>query len=300
MKKKVVLGVVGVVVALGLAITMLLAWPVSPAPVVSSRPADAPPAHIASAAGKLAVTRVAHSSVLLDFDGQQVLTDPWFTEQEEYHHGEPLGFSIAQLPKLTAVIASHKHYDHFDIDAFAAYPDKAVPFFVGPEMADAARKAGFTNVHELAPWQSGQAGTLTITAAPGAHGVPEITYVVQGGGNTVYFGGDTKLIPELETDLPKRFPVIDVALLPVNGLHAGGKPVVMDDKEAARLAGELHASVAIPIHYRFRAGILFDTIALSYHGTPEGFVEAGKTAAPGTDIRILEPGQRLEVIHGAT
>jgi len=29
----------------------------------------------------------------------------------------------------------------------------------------------------------------------------------QGKGNTVYFGGDSKLIPTLERDLPQRFPV---------------------------------------------------------------------------------------------
>jgi L-ascorbate metabolism protein UlaG (beta-lactamase superfamily) len=303
MMRKIVTGVVGVLVLLGVVVAALLAWPASPAPVVSSRPADAPPARIVSpaepVAARLAVTRVAHASVLLDFDGEQVLTDPWFTETEEYHHGEPLGFSLADLPKLTAVVVSHGHYDHFDIDAFAAYPDKAVPLFVCTGMGAAARKAGFTNVHELAPWQSGQAGALTVTAAPGAHGVEEITYVIQGKGNTVYFGGDSKLIPALEEELPKRFPSIDLALLPVNGLHAGGEQVVMTDVEAARLAGELRAPVVVPIHYAFHGGIIFDTLALRYHGSAEGFVKAAKTSAPTADVRVLPPGQRLEIIHAS-
>jgi L-ascorbate metabolism protein UlaG (beta-lactamase superfamily) len=33
----------------------------------------------------------------------------------------------ADLPPLAGVVVSHGHYDHFDLDAFAAYPDKAVP-----------------------------------------------------------------------------------------------------------------------------------------------------------------------------
>ena len=81
----------------------------------------------------LTITRVAHDTVLIDFDGDNVLTDPWFTDTEEYHHGEPLGFTVSQLSRLTAVVVSHAHFDHFDMKAFAAYPDKTVPFFVVPE-----------------------------------------------------------------------------------------------------------------------------------------------------------------------
>lgn len=134
----VVIGLVGLVTGI------LLAWPATPAPVVASRPADAPPARLASSApsapAKLAVTRIAHSTVLLDFDGEKVLTDPWFSETEEYYQGEPLGLSLGELPRLTAVIVSHEHFDHFDIKAFAAYPDKNMPFFVprGTGMAESA------------------------------------------------------------------------------------------------------------------------------------------------------------------
>jgi L-ascorbate metabolism protein UlaG (beta-lactamase superfamily) len=270
----------------------------TPAPLVASHPADAPPARVASAVqplpARLAVTRVAHATVLLDFDGEQGLTDPWFTEKEGYHHGEALGFSVAQLPKLTAVVASHGHYDHFDIEAFAAYPDKAVPFFVATGMADAARNAGFINVQELEPWQSAHAGSLTVTAAPGEHGVREVTYVIEGKGDTVYFGGDTKLIPALEGDLPRRFPIVDLALLSVNGLQVRGQQVVMTDAEAAKLAGALHAAVAVPIHYMFRGGTI-----LSYHGTAEGFAESAKSLAPRTQVRILAPGERMEIVHVA-
>jgi L-ascorbate metabolism protein UlaG (beta-lactamase superfamily) len=236
--------------------------------------------------------RIAHSRVLVDFDGEVILTDPWFTESSQYHHGELLGLALADLPALTAVVVSHGHYDHFDIDAFAAYPRKDVPFFVEPSLGSAARMAGFTNVHELLTWQSSQAGSITITATPAKHGVPEVTYVLEGKGSTVFFGADTELIPELD-EVPKRFPKIDVALLAVNGLHAFGKQVVMTDQEAATLAGKLHAQIAIPIHYAFKGGWLSDTFFLSYHGTPEGFMRAAASAAPDTQVRILPPGQRL-------
>lgn len=76
------------------------------------------------------LTRVTHSCALLDFDGQALLTDPWFSEKPGYYRGEPLAFTPATLPRLSAVVASHDHYDHYDLDAFSAYPDKTVPFIV--------------------------------------------------------------------------------------------------------------------------------------------------------------------------
>ncbi|MFL5348489.1 MAG: MBL fold metallo-hydrolase [Hyalangium sp.] len=268
------------------------------------RAAPAAPAPIAlSAAGEeqgadIAVTRIAHASVLLEMGGKRILTDPWFSETNAYRHGEPLGIALENLPKLDLVIASHDHYDHFDIETFAAYSDKAVPMVVAPEMAEKARTAGFTNVQELKPWQSVQVGDLTVTACPGAHSVEEVTYMLQSHGSTVYFGGDSRLIPEMD-ELPKRFPSVQLALLPVNGLHAMGKQVVMNADEAAQLAGKLHAEVAVPIHYRFQGNWFTDTFILRYEGSPERFTEAAKTAAPSTQVRVLAPGERLVMTRGA-
>lgn len=107
---------------------------------------------------------------------------------------------------------------------------------------------------------------------------------------TVYFGGDSLLIPELR-EVRERFPSIQLALLAVNGLHAVGKQVVMNDEEAAELAGILRAEVAVPTHYAFRGSWFTDTFILSRHGTPQGFARAARTAAPDTKVRILPPGQ---------
>ena len=273
--------------------------PLEPAPVRAGAPPLAQtialrPARPASGgvASSFSVTRIAHASVLLDFGNAKVLTDPWFSEKMHYHHGEPLGMSMEQLPKLTAIVASHAHYDHFDIETLKRFPDKAVPFFVGPDMVDAARAAGFTNVRELAPWESVSVGPLTITATPAAHKVPEITFVIQANGSTVYFGGDSKLIPELR-ELPKRFPSIQLALLSVNGLRVMGEQVVMNAEEAAELAGVLGAEVAVPMHYRFKGSWFTDSFILSYDGTPERFLAAAREKAPGTQARVLEPGEAL-------
>lgn len=241
------------------------------------------------------VTRVTHSCALLDFDGQVLLTDPWFSEKPGYHRGEPLACTPAALPRLSAVIASHDHYDHYDIGAFSAYPDKAVPFIVGRGMAEKARQAGFANVTEAEPWEQVTIDGLRVTAAPARHGVPEITFVIQGAGKTIFFGADTLRIPDLD-EVPRRFPGIDLALLPVNGLRirpAFNRQVVMNAEEAGEYCGVLQPKVAVPIHYAFTAGPVGDRLFLKYDGTPERFQRAVARHAPATQVRVLAPGEPL-------
>jgi L-ascorbate metabolism protein UlaG (beta-lactamase superfamily) len=241
------------------------------------------------------LTRVTHSCVLLDFGGQQVLTDPWFSEKPGYHRGEPLAFTPATLPTLSAVAASHDHFDHYDLGAFSAYRDKAVPFVVKRGMGAKARQAGFTNVTEVEPWEQMSIGGLRITAAPARHGVPEVTFVLQGAGSTVFFGADTLRIPELD-QVAERYPGIDLALLPVNGLQirpAFNRQVVMTAEQAAELCAVLRPKIAVPIHYAFTAGPIRDRLFLKYNGTPERFERAAANHAPATTVRVLSPGQPL-------
>lgn len=239
------------------------------------------------------LTRVAHSCTLLDFDGQRVLTDPWFSEKRGYHRGEPLAFTPATLPRLDAVLATHAHYDHYDLAAFSAYPDKDVPFVVKRGMGAAARRAGFSHVIELEPWEEANVGQVRITAAPARHAVPEITFVLQGADVVVFFGGDTLRIPELD-EVARRWPGPDLALLPINGLRirpALNRQVVMSAEQAAQFCGVLQPRVAVPIHYSFTAGRVRDHLLLGYDGTPERFQQAAATHAPDTTVKILAPGQ---------
>jgi L-ascorbate metabolism protein UlaG (beta-lactamase superfamily) len=242
------------------------------------------------------LTRVAHASVLLDFDGHAILTDPWLSEKPGYYQGEQRAFaSAADLPELAGVVVSHGHYDHFDMEAFAAYPDKSVPMVLKRGLAAKARAHGFTNITELDAWQSTTVGPVRITAAPAKHKVPEVTYVLEGAGSRVFFGGDTMRIAELD-EVARRFGEIDLALLPINGLTIRpllNKQVVMNAGEAADLTRVLHPRLAVPIHYAFTAGPLRDKLLLKTDPRPKVFVDAAAEAAPDTDVRVLDPGEPL-------
>ena len=245
----------------------------------------------------LVITRVAHSCHLIQFGELNVLTDPWFTQRPFYHPGEPIAFQPETLPHLDAVVISHEHYDHCDLEAFSRYPGRDVPLVVAGPVVDKARKAGFSDVRALEPWKSTQVGDLTINAAPGKHGVYEVTYVISGGGRNVYFAGDTLLIPELRT-LTERYGPLDLALLPVNGLRirmAGNKQVVMNAEEAAELTAALRPKLAEPQHYAFTGGTVGDRLILKSDKDPTHFVEAARRFAPDVPVKVISPGEPLTV-----
>ena len=245
----------------------------------------------------IAVTRVTHSCHLIEIGGRTFLTDPWFTTRPGYYQGEPIAMRVEELPDLDGVLISHEHYDHCDLDAFAAYRNLDVPMFVPSTVVDSARAYGFTNVHAMLPWDTSDAGGVSVTAVPGKHGVYEITYVLRAGSDAVYFAGDTLLIPEIE-EIPQRLGHISLALLPTNGLHirpAHNMQVVMSAREAAELTALLAPDLAIPHHYAFTKGWLGDRLITDSDKNPQHFKDAVHELAPNTAVRMIEPGTRIEL-----
>jgi L-ascorbate metabolism protein UlaG (beta-lactamase superfamily) len=240
------------------------------------------------------VTRIGHSCHLLEIGGLRLLTDPWFTVTPTYDPGEHIALTADRLPQLDGILITHEHYDHCDLDAIRN--QTGVPLIVPGTVVARARGLGFTDVRELDVWDETRLGDdVTVTAAPGRHGVPEITYVIRGGGRTVYFGGDTLKIPELD-ELPERFGPFDLALLPINGLcvrPAGNRQVVMNATEAAQLAATLRAKMAVPHHYAFTSGRLGNLLITKAEREPVAFAEAVRRLSPETEVRLILPGVPL-------
>jgi L-ascorbate metabolism protein UlaG (beta-lactamase superfamily) len=269
-------------------------------PVVQEvRRAPGPPAD-------LRIRRIRYATVLLELADAALLTDPWFSERRGIHQyaaEEPLGLGVADLPPLTAATCSLAHRDHCDLPLLAgAEPHRpALVVADGTILLEEARAAGFADVRPLGPWATTTIDPFRITAVPARPATApssreyEHGYVIEAGGWTVFFCGHLIEAPVLD-EVARRWPQIDVALLPVNGLHVtilGWRQTSLDPDDAATVAARLQARIAIPIHFGFDGGFVKDTFVSIGHGTPAGFADAiRRRAMPVTPVP-LAPGQLL-------
>ncbi len=246
----------------------------------------------------LQVTSLGHATFLLELQGRLILTDPWFYETPfTGRHPEPLGLAPERLPPLDLILVTHPHIDHFDKKALKQMKEKTVPLVCVPGMGTRVRKLGFSQIIELKPWETVTLGPLTITAVPAAHYGPANGYIIGGEGKVLYFAGETTFFPELR-QIAKRFPRIDIAFLPADGLKLRwGRKLAMDPEEAAEAVKILHPKVVIPIlghdFSRSLAGLVLKTT-----GTVEGFKALVERRSLDVKVIVLRPGSTWRQAEG--
>ena len=247
----------------------------------------------------LTVTRIGHACQLIQIGGTRVLTDPWVTQTATYYHGAPVTSTVQTLGRIDAVVVGPEHYDHCDLNALAAAGfDPCVPVIGPGTVAAIARDKGFRDVRAIEAWEATTTGDLTVTATPGQHGVHEVTFVIQAAERTVFFGGDSLRVPELDT-IPDRFGHVDLAILPMNGLcirPMNLRQVVMNAEQAAGLTAALRPPLAVPHHYAFHSGWLGDRMITKGDQDPRHYADAVTRIAPQIDVRLVLPGTTVTVL----
>jgi N-acyl-phosphatidylethanolamine-hydrolysing phospholipase D len=229
------------------------------------RPGPAPRSDLPRADdARLSVLWVGHATVLLQIDDRYLLTDPVFTERVGTFSRRLVeaGLPARALPPHLSVVVSHRHFDHLSPDSFPLIADR-VDDVLTPEGAGADVPRGAYAVHELCWWSSFTRDGLRITAVPAAHEGNRFLhdgashprafggYVIEYHGLGVYFAGDTAYDASLFEALGRRFPRLDLALLPIGPIE----PATMmrahhiAPSEALDAFAALGASALVPIHF---------------------------------------------------
>lgn len=97
---------------------------------------DKPPKRVDG--GNLRVTFVGHATVLLQFDGLNILTDPVWSERcspvswAGPKRKNPPGIDFEDLPPIDVVLLSHNHYDHLDLATLSRLHRDHKPLIVTP------------------------------------------------------------------------------------------------------------------------------------------------------------------------
>lgn len=216
--------------------------------------------------------RLGWAGVELEHDGSTLIIDnittggvfePFIVEGEEA--------LIAPSQKPLAALVTHLHRDHTDVAAlqqalgdwglvlrpgqirFASEMQKFSVLGTEEEFAKSSLKT-----EELAVGDSREIGPFAVTAAYAVDGLgaPQVSWVVEAGGATVFHGGDT-LWHGSWWDIAAEYGPIGAAFLPANSVElnypmqqpAVSIPAVLSPEQAVEAAHALRAEVLVPTHF---------------------------------------------------
>jgi L-ascorbate metabolism protein UlaG (beta-lactamase superfamily) len=269
------------------------------------------------------ITYIGHATLLIQLAGVTVLTDPNFDDALGFALGSRLrrvsapGIALDRLPRLDLVLVTHAHVDHLSLDSLARLPQE-VPVWAPPAVARWLAGKGFRQTQAIAPGE-----TMTLgDPGEGGGGAPPVAvhaeaathvgsrygfdrwraqanmYLIASGEHSAFFAGDTALTESThrlaERVLREAKRTLDVALLPIGhaprwkqkSFRAGH----LTYEDALELFHRLGARYFVPYHWG-----TFNHLTSGAHDA----IERLRAHLPGharrEDVRILEPGQMLEV-----
>ncbi|CAN0150892.1 unnamed protein product [Ascophyllum nodosum] len=216
------------------------------------------------------VTWIGHSTLLIQMDGLNILTDPVFSQRASANQMigpkrySPPAMQISQLPRIDLVLISHNHFDHLDSGSVSAIGDGPlwlVPMGVKHRLM---AKLGVNRCVELSWWEEveveGSRGAVRVSSTPAQHWSQRglfdrkaslwCGYAILGQRERFFFAGDTAYAP-IFPQIGERYGPFDLAAIPI----AAHKPIwFMKDNhcspdEAVVIHEELGAKRSLAVHW---------------------------------------------------
>jgi L-ascorbate metabolism protein UlaG (beta-lactamase superfamily) len=245
------------------------------------------------------LTYLGHATVLLEFDGVRVMTDPVLRLGASMLRRMPSAADIREYDEVDLILISHLHHDHLDLPSIRRMQHD--PLIVVPRGAEAwMRSKGFSNVTEVSPGDVVHHRGVTVTATMAVHsGKREprgpvalaVGYLIEAGPARVYFAGDTDTFPGMAHLGEKE---IDVALMPVWGWGLVLGDGHMDPLRAAEAVAMLRPRYAVPIHWGTLAVTGLHRLRFArMEVPPHVFAAAVAELELPTEVLITRPGERI-------
>lgn len=212
-------------------------------------------------------TWLGHAAFLIKLGGATILTDPYLSEVAGPFNAfgprryVPAALTPAELPRIDILTLSHNHYDHLDLKAIAAIPNKerisvVVPLGLGGYF----RNSGYTDVSELDWYDSVERKGVVVTVTPAVHfsrrGLFDgnrtlwAGFAYAAGNRRIFFSGDTTYGPVFR-EIGNKLGPFDTAFV---GIGAYEPQAIMRSshttpEQAAQLARDVGAQRVIGMHW---------------------------------------------------
>lgn len=232
------------------------------------------------------ITYIGHATVLIESTHGNILTDPWFTQGPHLLRRKRMpALDPSQLPGIDYILLSHEHFDHFDPRSLITLSGHST-VIVHRGLGNKVKHFGFEHVKELFPWESFANSFLEITAVPASHSRYSLGFVISYE-KTIYFAGDTTLIPKDFQKIGRDFSV-DLAILPIGGVKVLGlQKKVMNPEDALKAIELINPAKVLPVHwgtFKKRSLLMWMT------GMPEQLQDLVKREKLTAEILHLEEG----------
>lgn len=216
----------------------------------------------------LQITWIGHSTLLIQYNGLNILTDPMFSDR-----ASPLSFAgpkrymapafeIENLPPIDAIVISHNHYDHMDEATIKAIGN-GPKWFVPLGNAKLLAQSDVTNVVELDWWEGSQIDGVSLTLTPTQHWSGRSLFdryeTLWGSwaikfdelGTNIWFGGDTGYNDVQFKQIGDRYGPFDLSFIPI-GAYAPRwfmQSAHVNPEEAVQIHQDIKSSNSIGIHW---------------------------------------------------
>ncbi|MFD2571540.1 MBL fold metallo-hydrolase [Spirosoma soli] len=283
----------------------------------NNKPGPPPPARVNSEIGQslgtgpVRVTFINHSTVLLQFDGLNVLTDPIYYERTSPvqfagpKRNSPPGIRFDDLPKIDILLLSHNHWDHLDIGTVQKLCTRDQPRVFCPLGVKAfLEERGCANVTEMDWGQAiNYADGTTIHCVPAQHfsgrGMFDRNatlwagYVIDNRAvGKLYFVGDTGYGPFLK-GIGQQFGPLRLALIPIGAYKPPSfmAPIHCSPAQAVQIHADVQSKQSVAIH--------FGTFPLADDGETEPVDDLNKALTekglPANRFRALKNGESFVI-----
>lgn len=271
--------------------------PVSVAPDTEAQ-LTAPP-------GRLRITWLGHSTMLIEIAGRKILTDPVFGPSPspipsigpQRWYSPPL--PLEALKDIDLVVISHDHYDHLDHPTVAAMASWSVPFVsalgVGAHLEYWG--IGSDRINELDWWEELQIGELRVVSLPSRHASGRhfldqnrtewASFAFIGPDSRALFSGDTGLFDEMKL-IGEKYGPFDAVMIEVGAYHHTWPDWHIGPEQALVGHEWMRGKLFFPIHWGL------------FHLAPHGWTEPiERVWAAATERKIPfvtpRPGEVISV-----